>query len=200
MYSQTQGNEPKIRLFFAVALGSAAMQALETASRVWREELSFASWHHPADYHVTVKFIGDVEPRLAEEVLPPVTEAVRGIPAFELTLGSLGVFGRPSSPSVLWCGVGGSGLDALSELQAKTEAAVHAATGIPIEGRPYRPHITLARRYRGGKTPFSSDALDAAERAPETAWRVDHLVLYRTHFGNRPAYEALAKLPLEGGG
>lgn len=189
-------SEPGIRLFFAIGLASPAKEALHLASQSWQKELPFARWYHPDDLHVTVKFIGDVRPGLADELLSPVREAVSRLPAFELKLGGLGVFGRPDAPEVLWCGVQGTGLDALGLLHTKTEEAA-VRCGIAPETRPYRPHITVARKYRGAR-PFSRDMLAAASSAPPAAWTVQELVLYYTHFGRRPAYEALAKLPLEG--
>ncbi|WP_199624506.1 RNA 2',3'-cyclic phosphodiesterase [Paenibacillus alkalitolerans] len=186
-----------IRLFFAIALSAPAKLALETACEAWRKSLPFASWHHPADFHVTVKFIGDVHPRLADELLPPVREAVSVIAPFELALAELGAFGRPDSPSVLWCGVSGE-TESLQALHAAADAAA-AACGVPRDTRTFRPHITVARRYRGVEAPFSGATLAKAASARPIAWRVQELVLYRTRFGHRPAYEALAQLPLEGG-
>ncbi|WP_274365486.1 RNA 2',3'-cyclic phosphodiesterase [Paenibacillus thermotolerans] len=196
--SHDQRAEGTVRLFFAAALAPSVKEALQSACANWKETLPFARWTHPADLHVTVKFIGDVNPELGEELVPLVRNAVRGEAPFELSLGPLGVFGRPNAPSILWCGVGGrSGLDALEKLHARTEEAA-ARLGVAKEMRPFRPHITVARNYRGGDTPFSKPMLYSAAPVPASQWTVRELTLYRTRFGMRPAYEALAQLPLEG--
>lgn len=193
-----QRSEGTVRLFFAAALAPSVKEALQSACASWKETLPFARWTHPADVHVTVKFIGDVDPALGDELVPAVQEAVRRESPFALSLGPLGTFGRPNAPSILWCGVEGPGLDALAKLYARTEEAA-ARLGVAKESRPFRPHITVARNYRGG-APFSKSMLAAAAPVPSAEWAVRELTLYRTRFGMRPAYEALAQLPLEGGG
>lgn len=183
-----------IRLFIAVALGTEARTALQEACGRLRETVPFARWSHPADYHATVKFIGDVEPALAERLAEPVGAAVRGAGPFELSLGSFGSFGRGRAPSILWCGLGG-GTDSLRALHERVEDAA-AACGVAKEMRPFRAHITVARNYSGA-APFTAclERLAAETCAPHT-WRVEELILYRTNFGKRPAYEALQRFPL----
>ncbi|HZG57736.1 RNA 2',3'-cyclic phosphodiesterase [Paenibacillus sp.] len=184
-----------IRLFYAAALSEAARDALETACGALRRTTSFARWTHPADYHVTVKFIGDVDPSLQEQLAGPVRDALPGLAPFELALGGFDTFGRGGAPSILWCGVDGGGTAALRTLQERVDRAA-AVCGIARDARPFRPHITVARQYRGDE-PFAAHAERLAGAAPApVVWRVDALVLYRTHFGRRPAYEALERHPL----
>jgi 2'-5' RNA ligase len=183
-----------IRLFFAVGLSETARAALHSACEQLRDAVPFARWTHPADYHGTVTFIGDVAPDMAQQLADPIREAVSGHGTFELSLGAMGTFGRPSSPEILWCGVGGD-TEPLRALHAQVDR-VAASCGIAKEVRPYRPHLTVARKYRGSE-PFGAYAERLTELAPEPlAWRVEELILYRTNFGQRPAYEALYRFPL----
>ncbi|HST88229.1 MAG TPA: RNA 2',3'-cyclic phosphodiesterase, partial [Ktedonobacterales bacterium] len=98
---------------------------------------------------------------------------------FTLTVVGLGVFGPPSAPRVLWCGVGGD-VPALLRLQAALADRLDAA-GFPREQRPFAPHLTLARfkqpldpaalqRLLGilanpsvAKTPFAVDSLSVMQ-------------------------------------
>ncbi|WP_309120085.1 RNA 2',3'-cyclic phosphodiesterase [Paenibacillus sp.] len=184
-----------IRLFFAASLGDAAREALERACQTVRDAVPFSRWTHPADYHATVKFIGDVDPSLVDALAAPVRDAVAGFAPFELSLGGFGTFGRGrAAPDILWCGVAG-GTDELRALHARVDAAA-ASCGVARDTRPFRAHITAARKYRGD-APFAAHAslLAALPPAP-SPWRVEELVLYRTNFGARPAYEALQRFPL----
>ncbi|HZG74818.1 MAG TPA: RNA 2',3'-cyclic phosphodiesterase [Paenibacillus sp.] len=184
-----------LRLFFAVALGDGARAALERACGALRADVPFARWTHPADYHATVKFIGDVPPSLAEELAAPARDAARGLAPFELSLGGFDAFGRSrAAPDILWCGVDGAA-DALRALHERVDRAA-ASCGVARDTRPFRAHITVARKYRGDE-PFAAHASRLASLSPAPSpWRVEELVLYRTHFGRRPAYEALQRFPL----
>jgi len=184
-----------VRLFFAAALGDEARAALERACGSLRDDVPFARWTHPADYHATVKFVGDVDPSYVERLAAPVQGAVAGFAPFELTLGGFDTFGRGrAAPDILWCGVAGA-TDALRALHERVDAAA-AACGVARDTRPFRAHITAARKYRGA-APFAAHAERLAASAPAPSpWRVEELVLYRTNFGRRPAYEALQRFPL----
>lgn len=190
-----------IRLFFAAPLNEDARNALGGfCDRIKQKDFRFARWTHPLDYHITLKFIGDVDSGLAGRLAGPAREAAASEAPFALSLRGVGAFGRPAAPSVFWCGVddgedGDGGLDALRSLHERIDRAA-TACGVAADDRPYRPHITIARQYRGD-VPYDAQARRFAELAPPpAAWRVDELVLYRTNFGRRPAYEALARFPL----
>jgi 2'-5' RNA ligase len=182
------------RLFFAIGLGESARAELHHACTALRDAVPFSRWTHPADYHGTVKFIGDVAPELEEQLTSPIREAVTGFGAFELTLAQMGAFGRPKAPDILWCGVDGD-LESLRSLHQRVDRAAFTC-GIGKDTRPFRPHITVARKYRGSE-PFEANADRLAELGPKPlSWRVEELILYRTNFGARPAYEALQRFPL----
>lgn len=112
-----------------------------------RQRLSFlcagvprAKWVKPENLHLTLRFIGEVEHGVAEDI--DVALARLRAPRFELMLDGVGIFGKPSAARILWAGVRKN--DALERLQGKVETAVHRA-GMPVEERKFSPHITLAR-------------------------------------------------------
>jgi len=106
--------------------------------------LESARWVDPDNYHITLRFVGDVDGATAErfsEALEQITAA-----SFTLFLDGVGSFGR-GRPRALWAGVGPSApLMALAN--AHEQAAL--AAGLEPEGRNFHPHVTLAR-MRGGK-------------------------------------------------
>lgn len=180
-------------MFYAAALGGEAREVLHAACSRLENVVPFARWTHPADYHVTVKFIGDVAPALTEQLADPIRSSVTGMGSFALSLDRFGSFGRGSSPEILWCGIAGT--DPLRVLHERVDRAA-AACGIALDTRPFRAHITVARKYRGN-TPFTALLGQLADLAPAPCpWQVKELVLYRTNFGERPAYEAIARFPL----
>jgi 2'-5' RNA ligase len=90
-----------------------------------------------AQMHVTLHFIGELDPVALTDDLQKVS-----LPAFEVRLEGVGDFRSPNGAITLWAGVRKS-----PELLALHTAVadVLRRNGIATEGRPYTPHVTLAR-------------------------------------------------------
>lgn len=130
------------RLFSGLEIPSEIAERLA----MLRGGLEGARWVEPDNYHITLRFIGDVDGAEAERF----SEALGQIEAnaFSLTLDGLGSFGR-GRPRAVWAGVAPSApLEALH--RAHEQAALSA--GLEREGRNFHPHVTLAR-MRTGKAP-----------------------------------------------
>jgi 2'-5' RNA ligase len=181
------------RLFVAVPLPDNVRDALRKLSGKLRDEIPFHKWTHPDDLHITVQFLGETP----ETKLGDLRETLRDVAiahcSFPLSLSELDAFGPPSRPSVLWAGLKGA-TDALSAVQRSVVTAMEQH-GYEPESRPYRPHITLARRYDGSRS-FGKEALAPFENELRSLeWDADRLVLYRSHLGRTPMYEAFEQLP-----
>lgn len=190
--ARTSGGET--RLFVAVALPDKLRAKLHELGRTMKDEMRFQKWTHPDDIHITLKFLGET----SGSRIGAIEDALRRISAsggsrsFELSAAGLGVFGPPSRPTILWAGLQGD-LKPLHELQHRIEEAL-APLGYEREDRPYRPHLTLARRYNGSSG-FQRRSLETAMKLlPEEGfrWTVQSFTLYRSHLGRTPMYEAIA--------
>ena len=97
----------------------------------------------PADrLHLTMRFIGEIEPdRLAEVSAALAPALVTSV--FELTVSGVDVFPGSGAPRVLWAGLAG-GADRLVVLETDVSNRL-AGCGVPRKDRRYRPHLTLAR-------------------------------------------------------
>ena len=103
------------------------------------QPLPGARWVKPDDYHLTLRFAGEIEGGMAREFIANLAEIETD--AFELTVSGLGAFGG-NDPHSVWAGVAPSlALDALA--RAHEKAARNA--GLPPEKHAFKPHITLAR-------------------------------------------------------
>ena len=112
-------------------------------------------------------------------------------------IGGGGAFPSVSRPRVLWLGVTG-GAPELAAIAADLETRLTAA-GWPPEGRPFEPHLSIARTdgARGG--PRAASALVDLARSLEVSWVADRLTLYESHLGGGPArYETRFEVPLSG--
>ncbi|MFD2613658.1 RNA 2',3'-cyclic phosphodiesterase [Paenibacillus gansuensis] len=184
----------KIRIFFAVPLPAEVKELLHLQTQKWHNEISFSKWTHPEDYHITLKFIGEASQEDSRRYDEIARQTAAGHEPFGLRLSGVGAFGRPGRPSVLWAGAAGA-LDALGRLEQQLTAGL-AGAGVPRENRPFRPHITLARNFKSGASPDDALWRRLGSDLPEAPWTVDRYVLYRTHLGRKPMYEAIGEYPL----
>jgi len=123
------------RLFTALEIPPDVAAALALR----RGGLNGARWIEPADYHITLRFLGDVDRRLAHDVDSFLGDI--GTRPFDIGLDGLGSFGG-DKPRAVFARVQPSA--ALSELQADIERLARRL-GLPPESRKFAPHVTLAR-------------------------------------------------------
>jgi 2'-5' RNA ligase len=98
-----------------------------------------AKWIDPDNYHVTLRFIGDVDERLADEIARELARVRR--PRFEVRIEGVTAFGG-RQPHSLIAKVAAS--PALAELQGEHER-ICRRLGLPAEPRRFTPHVTIAR-------------------------------------------------------
>jgi RNA 2',3'-cyclic 3'-phosphodiesterase len=131
-----------VRLFFAIELGDVLRSALDHAVAPLRAAEPALAWVRPERLHLTMKFMGDVD----DEGLARLARAADAVAArhrpFEMTLGGVGAFPNFRRARVVWMGVAG---DPRLELLHHDLELACGEEGFELEGRPFRPHITLAR-------------------------------------------------------
>jgi len=125
-----------IRLFVAIDLPETVRDRLGAMCA----GVPGARWVDPANLHLTLRFIGEVDNPVADDI--DATLSAIHVPRFDLWLRDVGFFGRGRGVRALWAGVDAS--DGLMRLQDKVENAVCAA-GLARETRKFTPHVTLAR-------------------------------------------------------
>ena len=123
------------RLFTALEIPRDAALSLS----LLRGGLPGARWVDVENYHLTLRFIGDVEGHVADEIANALDRVRR--PSFQLTLSGVGAFGG-KKPHSIWAGAQAS--PDLSALQAEIER-ICQRLGLPADPRKFTPHVTLAR-------------------------------------------------------
>lgn len=184
----------ELRLFIGLAVPEDVRRELLGRLEEWRRRFPFARWAHPADWHITLHFIGETDADRVPAVIRALDEAAAGARPFEVRLRGLGTFGPPARPSVLHVLPDGRH-EPLRALHAALGAALAREIGFMPDRRPYRPHLTLARRYAGA-APW-----DPAEAAAETfgvAWTAMDLCLFRSRLGSAPMYAVIHRAPFAG--
>ena len=159
--------------------------ALPDDTRMWlsnlRGGLRGARWIDPENYHITLRFIGDVDERVADEAAFTLSRISR--PPFEVRLAGLGSFGG-KRPHSVWARV--EPCPGLMELQAEQERRLQRL-GLPAEARRFTPHVTIAR-LRGGTARDVADWLALFGGFSAPAFTADHfnLLSSRASFGGGP--------------
>jgi len=139
--------------------------------------------------HVTLAFFGDVPAGQVPALTAAVGEAV-GAPSVHLRLAGAGTFPERGAPRVLWVGVDGD-VDTLAGL-AGAAADAARAVGVPLDRRPYRPHLTVGRWSASSAPPSGRSLVGALGRYTGPHFVAGSVVLMRSHHGAGPRYETVA--------
>ncbi|MFC7395669.1 RNA 2',3'-cyclic phosphodiesterase [Chelatococcus sp. GCM10030263] len=174
------------RLFSALAIPEDIAQALS----LHRGGLPGARWIDPSDYHVTLRFMGDIDEATARDIDDSLAE-IRRQP-FAVKVEGLGSFGG-GRPRAVIARIAPTA--PLLELQADQERRVRRA-GLEPERRKYTPHVTLAR-LRDASPIDVADYLASRSIPQSLTFEVDRFVLFsaRASVGGGP-YIAEAVYPL----
>ena len=99
-----------------------------------------ARWTRDENFHLTLRFIGDVDEGVADDVDSALLEI--NAPPFDVFIVGIGYFGKAKAARAVWAGIETS--EPLIRLQQKVDSAMQRI-GLAAEERKYTPHITLAR-------------------------------------------------------
>jgi RNA 2',3'-cyclic 3'-phosphodiesterase len=165
------------RLFTGLEIPSPVAQSLA----MMRGGLPGARWIDPENYHLTLRFIGDIDDALAREITG-VLDRVHRRP-FELRLDGLTSFGGRKPRAVV---ATAAAVAPLMELQADHDRLLQRL-GLQPEGRKYTPHVTLAR-LRDSSSHEVADYLAARAHYRSTSFAVTRFVLFssRASVGGGP--------------
>lgn len=176
-----------MRLFIAIDLPAELKRIL------WmlRCDLPGARWVPPEQMHLTLAFLGEVGEEkigsLSDELLQ-----IRHLP-FSLSFTSPGCFPNRQHPRVLWVGLAPQ--PRLTQLAAAVQAAI-LACGLPVEERPFSPHLTLARLKIPGPRKVEV-FLDQSLPAFLPVWPVEEFTLFASRLTPSGAeHLPLARFPL----
>lgn len=180
-----------IRLFTGIALPDPVKERLILACM----GLSGARWRREDQLHLTLRFIGEVEEPVADDVVSALAEIRR--PCFDLSIAEVGAFGERKRPRVLWAGVRPN--PELSHLQAKVETALVRA-GLPPENRKFHPHVTLAMLDRSVPAGRLGEWLASNNHLWLPPFRVDSFELFSSQLSQSGAiYTIEESFPLQEG-
>lgn len=149
-----------IRAFIAIELPLEVKKELALLQEKLKAEgARNAKWVAPEGIHLTLKFLGNIPENLLTKIVKAMTKAASETPSFTLKTSCIGVFPNPRPVQIVWTAVEGD-TEILKGLQKRLEQELKEL-GFPLEKRPFKAHLTLAR--------MRNTATDAERRAVSEA-------------------------------
>ncbi len=136
-----------MRLFIALNLPKKERTRIHRAARALRDRELPVRWVEADDYHLTLKFLGDVRGGSRDPVEHVMEKVAGETPAFEVTVKGFGAFPTIRRPRVLW--IGAQATPELRCLKQDLEWGL-AEHGFERETRAFHPHVTLGRADEEG--------------------------------------------------
>jgi RNA 2',3'-cyclic 3'-phosphodiesterase len=165
-----------IRAFIAVSLAPVVIEEIAKIQLALQTDKGDIRWTRAEGWHLTLKFLGDIARDQVAPILGVLREALRTQPPLHVVAQGLGAFPNLTRPRVVWAGLHGEGLKALSE---KIETSLKSLD-FPPEERDFIPHLTLGRvrSLRGWEQVLSVVQEHEHTRFGES--EITHVTLYQS--------------------
>lgn len=163
-----------MRTFFCVPLKPDVASAIDRVARGVRDATDMrAGWVRRENYHVTLRFLGEIDPLLTVDLEKISRRITARLEPFVLPLDRLGCFPSVDRARVLW--IGGEASPVFHGLAASLQHELRKL-GFPPERKPTVAHVTLAR-IKGRPDARLSRVLDDAALPPGLEARADRIAL-----------------------
>ena len=186
-----------MRAFFCIPLSQTARDTVSAVATQLRRETDMrASWVRPENYHLTVRFLGEIDPRQTIDLGRIAEEAARRHASFRLSLSRVGAFPSFSRPRVLW--MGDDAPSAFTELVGDVNDGL-GALGFPPERKATVAHVTVAR-IKGRSDPTLDEKARLLRPSDPESVDVGRIILMESRLGPGGAtYTPLYEVSLSGG-
>jgi len=185
-----------LRLFIALPLTHTVEQKLKQISSELRKYGGKVKWVDPKNIHVTLRFLGDTDEELVENIRGELDRIASRYDIIETAIDRLGGFPNLTKPRVIWAGLSGEQeIEALTKLSSEVEISVRGI-GFEPDNKRFRPHLTLSRV----KALIGAGSLLAHLKDYQfepVPLRLDRLVLFKSTLTPQgPIYERLHEVRL----
>ncbi|HTL57470.1 MAG TPA: RNA 2',3'-cyclic phosphodiesterase [Candidatus Limnocylindrales bacterium] len=201
MAEHSSQSEERLRLFVAIAVPESVKAEITNAQKCLSQALPriSARWTRPDQFHLTLRFLGNVQAALAEQLIDSLRTTCESISPLELRASGLGFFPSAKAPRVVWVGVQDN-RNQLQELHSAVEQVTARFTKEKTEER-FNGHITLGRLKDLRR--LEADILTkAGERFSATSfgqWTAREIHLMCSRLSSQGAeHMLLAAIPLAG--
>jgi RNA 2',3'-cyclic 3'-phosphodiesterase len=133
---------PGIRTFIALPTSFEAQQAIAGIQAKLKATTADVKWESQDKFHITLVFLGTVDPARLELLSAALASSVQQIPSLKISYELLGAFPSIHNPRIVWIGLRSNQM--VLDLQTIVGQTC-TEFGFPKEDRPFYPHITLGR-------------------------------------------------------
>ena len=184
-----------MRAFFAIELPGTVKAPLVSIRDRLRRSGAKASWVHPDNMHLTLRFLGDVTQESADQITEILRASLQACAPITLAVRGVGAFPNLKRPSVVW-----AGLEVLSgdlvTMQSLIED-VSRTIGLPKEEKAFHPHVTLGRIKDSRQLGSLLEDIAAMKDFDGGDFTAVHVSLFSSELTpSGPVYRLLQEFPL----
>ena len=187
-----------IRTFIAVEIGAEIRRQAEALQQTLLAAGVSAKWVDPNGMHLTLAFLGDMNPNELPLVIKAVQNAGKMVPPFSVQIAGVGAFPNLRRPKIAWVGMT-EGTEEFIALHDAVANSLEAANLYRREDRGYRPHLTLGRVKADEDSTTLATAF--AKHADWIGGRVgvERLTIFSSEMQrNGPEYSVLGRAEIRG--
>jgi len=185
-----------VRTFIAVLLSEELKRRIGVVQEEFKKIAPAVKWVDEANFHITLKFLGNVPAERLDRVREAVAAAANGIEPFDIEVRDIGAFPSARRARTVWVGVT-SGKEELAELARRVDKQLEKI-GVPREDRPFRSHITIGRVKDDQGAVELGPALEQAQVGSLGSVRVASVTVMRSDLQrDGPVYSVLSEHRLE---
>ena len=161
-----------IRCFIAIEIPEPIQNQLARIQGALQKQIQKASWVKRGNIHLTLKFLGDIDPDDLKSIGEAIEAGTSRHRSFPLRIGGVGAFPNLARPRVIWAGVK-VGAERVSALARDINVAL-SHCGFSLDTKKFNPHLTIARlKERIDLRPYTNqyrqyDRIDGAEMTVDT--------------------------------
>lgn len=186
----------RMRTFIAIDIPPSLQRELVHLQELFRAKGADIRWVQPAQMHITLRFLGEIEAERLPQVVEAAQKATEGINPFIISLEGIGRFPAHGLPRVLWVGIG-QGRQELQVLWERLETELRLRNFPGDEDRDFKAHVTLGRfRSPGGWEKWKS-FLEAEADRRVGSFRAENIWVVRSDLlPHGPRYTQLGSISL----
>lgn len=191
----------KLRLFVAIPMPETVRKEIIRTRQELQRLVSPTAvrWTRPEQFHLTLRFLGDVPAERVAALQEAVNAACAGVPALRLRAQGIGFFPNAGPPRVIWAGVN-DGEARLADLQRRIESAVREFAEEPGREK-FASHVTLGRCKDLARQEVEKliTCAPGVKSRPLGEWTALEIELIRSELSSAgPRYTTLAAFRLRG--
>lgn len=195
----SSGAGSRLRLFVAIEIPQPIRHALRGVQHELQSMVppDVLRWVQPEQFHLTLKFLGDVQPSSIPQLMEALSSTCSEVRSFHLQCRGIGFFPAARSARVIWAGIEG-GDDHLQVLQHRLEERLNLVLSLTA-AEAFLAHVTLGRfqKYRRYRVEKLLSIADSFNDRRFGQWRVAACGLYRSELSAAGArHSRLSSFPL----